>query len=187
MRVPGQSPVLDDTMADQRPRSSRNRATSDTEAVANDDLAQATIDTSSLERWPGTYFIGNYSGRISFFAQQTRALNLVLALIRKERIEAGDRVGIVGGGLAGVTAAVALLQKDVEPDLFEQNHTLFRYQKNTRTRHVHPSVNFQDPRAGQRLRHFEKNGLVGRIDVEFAVAERAASRETPGRNGISCE
>jgi hypothetical protein len=129
-------------MADQRPRSSRNRATSDTEAVANDDLAQAMIDTSSLERWPGIYFIGNYSGRINFFAQQTRALNLVRALIRKERIEAGDRVGVVGGGLAGVTAAVALLQKDVEPDLFEQNHTLFRYQKNTATRHVHPSVNF---------------------------------------------
>jgi hypothetical protein len=126
-------------MAQHRPRGSRTPAT---EAVANDDLAQAMIDTSSLERWPQIYFIGNYSGRINFFAQQTRALNLVCALISKGRIEAGDRVGVVGGGLAGVTAAVALLQKDIETDLFEQNHTLFRYQRNTATRHVHPSVNF---------------------------------------------
>jgi hypothetical protein len=100
------------------------------------------IDTSTLESRRGIYFIGNYSGRINFFAQQTRALNLVRALISKKHIEAGDRVGVVGGGLAGVTAAAALLQKDVMPELFEQNHSLFRYQKNTATRHVHPSVNF---------------------------------------------
>jgi hypothetical protein len=40
-----------------------------------------------------------------------------------------------------VTAAVALLQKEIEPDLYEQYTTLFRYQR-TVTRHVHPSVNF---------------------------------------------
>jgi Pyridine nucleotide-disulphide oxidoreductase len=129
-------------MSNRSPQSPRNQPPPVNEAVQNDDLAEAMIGTSSLDRCPGIYFIGNYSGRINFFAQQTRALNLVWALITKQRIEAGDRVGIIGGGLAGVTAAVALFQRDVEPELFEQNQTLFRYQKNTATRHVHPSVNF---------------------------------------------
>ena len=30
----------------------------------------------------------------------------------------------------------------------------------------------QHPRAGQRLRHFEQDGLVGGVDVEFAIAQR---------------
>jgi hypothetical protein len=123
-------------------RSQNSHSTSGPDKVADDDLAQALIDTSVLEARPGVYFIGNYSGRINFFAQQTRALNLVRALIKKALIEPGDSVAVVGGGLAGVTVAIALLQKDVVPELFEQNHTLLRYQKNTATRHVHPSVNF---------------------------------------------
>jgi hypothetical protein len=107
-----------------------------------EELAQALIDTSSLNLRPNLYFIGNYSGRINFFAQQSRALNLVWALIKKDFIKAGDRVAVIGGGLAGVTAAIALLQKDVQPDLFEQHTTLFRYQRNCVTRHVHPTINF---------------------------------------------
>jgi hypothetical protein len=110
--------------------------------TGNAGLAQALIDTSCLDRLPHVYFIGNYSGRINFYAQQTRALNLVWALITKEFIKPGDRVAIVGGGLAGVTAGVALLQMDIQVELYEQHSNLFRYQRNTVTRHVHPSVNF---------------------------------------------
>jgi hypothetical protein len=111
-----------------------------------DGIAQAIIDRALIRTAtsvrPNVYVIGNYAGRINFYAQQSRALNLVWALIHKGEIGEGDRIGVVGGGLAGVTAAIALLQKGAEPELFEQYRLLFRYQRNTVTRHVHPTVNY---------------------------------------------
>jgi hypothetical protein len=113
-----------------------------TEAGRSAGLAQALIDASSLSELNSTYFLGNFSGRINFFAQQTRALNLVWALLQAGKIKPYDRVAVVGGGLAGVTAAVALLNKRVQVDLFEKQRELFHFQRYTIIRHVHPTVNF---------------------------------------------
>jgi hypothetical protein len=46
------------------------------------DLAQAIIDTSIIATKPNVYLIDNFSGRINFFAHQTRALNLIWAFIQ---------------------------------------------------------------------------------------------------------
>ena len=60
-----------------------------------------------------------------FFAQQMRSLNLVWALFRTGNIKEYDQIAVIGGGLAGITAAVALLNKRVDVKLFEQYHELF--------------------------------------------------------------
>ncbi|MFK5596515.1 TIR domain-containing protein [Methylobacterium sp. HMF5984] len=105
-------------------------------------LGRALVDASSLDELRNIYFIGNFSGRINFFAQQTRALNLIWALLERGEIKPYDRVAVIGGGLAGVTAAVALLNKQVQVSLFEKQNNLFHFQRQTIIRHVHPTVNF---------------------------------------------
>jgi NADH dehydrogenase FAD-containing subunit len=60
---------------------------------------------------PGTksvFFLGCFESRVTLFAQQVRALNLVDALLDQGVVRETGRVAIVGGGAAGVTAAAAL-------------------------------------------------------------------------------
>src|ERR1700744_2568054 len=98
------------------------------------DLAQATIDSAAIDNLPGVYLIGNYAGRINFYAQQIRALNLIWALFTSGKIKAGDRVAVIGGGVAGVTAAVGLFQKEAAPVIFERHRNLFPYQRDSAVR-----------------------------------------------------
>ena len=63
-------------------------------------------------RIPGTQSIlvlGVFEKRVTVYAQQVRALNLVDAMLSKNFVRSqGGRVAIIGGGAAGITAAVAL-------------------------------------------------------------------------------
>src|SRR3954454_23730956 len=90
------------------------------ERSANLDLEQAIVDSSVVDPKKRVYLIGNFSPRINFFAQQTRALNLVWSLLKLKKFGVHDRIAVIGGGLAGMTAAVALLQKGLQVEVFEQ-------------------------------------------------------------------
>ena len=63
-------------------------------------------------RIPGTQSIlvlGVFEKRVTVYAQQVRALNLVDAMLSENLVRSqGGRVAIIGGGAAGITAAVAL-------------------------------------------------------------------------------
>ena len=89
---------------------------------------------------------------VNFPAQQKRALNLAWALNeqwRKKDSDSGDgsggperKVAIVGGGLAGMTAAVALhiLNPKLKITLFEGQSELFQLQRGTHHRYIHPTA-----------------------------------------------
>ncbi len=61
--------------------------------------------------WPGKsglFVLGSLEPvRISLVSQQTRAINLIYALACEGRLKKGSRLAIIGGGPAGLTAAVA--------------------------------------------------------------------------------
>ena len=87
----------------------------------------------------GVYFVGPFSRRVSFGAQQNRALNLVYALRARDLLH--GPIAVVGAGLAGLLITSTLVALDYEVDLFESKPRIFAHQRNTRHRFVHPTVN----------------------------------------------
>jgi hypothetical protein len=101
---------------------------------------------------PGTksvFFIGCFESRVTLFAQQVRALNLVDALLDQGVVRDTGRVAIVGGGAAGITAAAALARaapKLKAIDVYERKDELLHLQRGS-DRYLHP--HFYDwPRPG---------------------------------------
>lgn len=88
------------------------------------------------------YTIGPFGSRVSFASQQRRALNTVWALEQQGTIKAGDRVAVIGAGLAGVMTAVALAARKCVVHLYEREAAVLQLQQNTTHRFVHPTVNF---------------------------------------------
>lgn len=64
------------------------------------------------------YCISPVLNPVSFWAQQNRALNLAWALMTKGELE-GKSVAVIGGGLAGVTTALALQAIRCIPTIYE--------------------------------------------------------------------
>lgn len=89
----------------------------------------------------GPYALGCFGTMVSFYSQQLRAFNLVWALFETGRLKAGERLAVVGGGLAGLTAAAAAASKGCMVTLFERNEDLLHVQRTNGSRYIHPHVN----------------------------------------------
>jgi predicted NAD/FAD-binding protein len=62
---------------------------------------------------PGLYVIGSLERGVTIYSQQVRAHNLAWALSELHRGERKlGKVAIVGGGIAGLTMAACLTQRD---------------------------------------------------------------------------
>lgn len=99
--------------------------------------------------YPGIFFIGPTAERVSFASQQRRSLNLTWALNETVGL-AGKRVAVVGGGLAGLTAAAGAVACGADVYLFEAQDELCPHQRETDHRFIHPSINFwpSEPLSG---------------------------------------
>lgn len=100
------------------------------------------LDAAKVEGKPGIYFIGPFGRRVSFASQQRRALNTIWALEKAGKIREGQDIAVVGGGLAGLTAAVALAARKYSVWLYESRPRVLNAQALTMHRYVHPTVNF---------------------------------------------
>lgn len=92
----------------------------------------STLRLTEDERWrellaqfgvpsqPGVYVLGCFARHVTFYSQQVRALNLVDALCCTGTLRKGARVGIVGAGLSGLTAAAGALVRGVDVHVFEK-------------------------------------------------------------------
>jgi hypothetical protein len=145
-------------------------------------LTDLLVEVAAVQGAPGYYCLGPFARRVSFIAQQYRALNLVWALHRRGECTANDRVAVIGGGLAGMTAAVAFLAHGCEVHLFER-HRLMSRQRETEHRMVHPSINQwprQDLRATTELPFLEWH--VGRChDVTTQLLDQFRKIESANR------
>lgn len=121
--------------------------------------------------WSGLYVVGCFDHRITFYAQQTRALTLLRALIEDKDLRPGETLGIIGGGAAGATAAVAAAQLGHPVTLFEQASELIHLQAVSKTRLLHPHI-YDYPRHGS------TNPQAGLplLDWSANIAEQVAMR-----------
>jgi hypothetical protein len=111
------------------------------------DLKDLYLKAAQIDGKPGIYFVGPYGRRVSFASQQQRALNTVWALEKAGKIAEGFDVAVIGGGLAGITAATALAARKCAVWLYEKEPRVLNTQASTQHRYVHPSVNFWPERA----------------------------------------
>lgn len=90
---------------------------------------------------PKVFVIGAFDSRITFYSQQVRALGLVHALKDQGILRDGMRIGVVGGGAAGLTAAAAVaLISDATVDLYERADEVLPLQRATRRRRLDPHI-----------------------------------------------
>jgi hypothetical protein len=93
-----------------------------------------------LPKHPSVFALGCFARQVTFASQQTRALNLVWALFKTGRLVAGQRVAVIGAGLAGLTAVVAALTKGCAVDLFDQASQPCPVQRGSDNRFIHPNI-----------------------------------------------
>lgn len=85
--------------------------------------------------------LGCFARYVTVYAQQVRAFNLVHTLARTGYLSAHSEVAILGGGIAGLTAAAASAVQGVRRvAVFEKLANTMRIQRGTDKRFIHPHV-----------------------------------------------
>jgi tetratricopeptide (TPR) repeat protein len=103
-------------------------------------IADRILEMMSYPDLEGPYVLGCFGTQITFRSQQCRAFNLIYALFETGKLKKGDSIAIVGGGVAGVTAAAAAASKGCRVTLFERDEELMRLQRGNTSRYVHPWI-----------------------------------------------
>lgn len=86
------------------------------------------------------FILGSFDRRVTFYSQQVRAFNLIYSLFHEQLLEPNDRIAIVGGGIAGVSAAAAAAFKGCQVTILEKEHEILHLQSNNTTRWIHPFI-----------------------------------------------
>lgn len=89
--------------------------------------------------WPDVYVLGLHAARITFADQQKRAFNLLSALLASGRLQPKDALGIVGAGIAGITAAAFAAQLGVTATVIDQYNDPMMIQQGS-NRWIHPNL-----------------------------------------------
>ena len=88
----------------------------------------------------GLYVVGCFERRVTLLSQQVRALNLVFSLRERGLLKEGDSVAVIGGGVAGLTAAAGAARLGCKVTLFEKADSLLHLFRGNHTRWLHPNV-----------------------------------------------
>lgn len=95
----------------------------------------------SVPAEPELYVLGSYEQRVTIHSQQIRALNLVYALKLVGKLDkAGLRVAVIGAGIGGMTAAIAVAKLQATVTVFERHSDLLHNLRGCHTRHLHPNI-----------------------------------------------
>lgn len=84
------------------------------------------------------YALGCFEQKKTVYTQQTRALTLIHALYKARKITKGTKVAIVGGGVSGMTAAIAAAKTGARVVMCEQGKSLIPLQRKCSHRWLHP-------------------------------------------------
>ena len=94
----------------------------------------------AIPTYPGVYILGSFARHVTIYSQQMRAFNLVDALCKTGQLLPGARVAVVGGGVAGVTAAAAAAVRGADVTIIESDEHFFPIQRNAGNRYLHPHI-----------------------------------------------
>ena len=105
-----------------------------------DSNADDILSAAAVTGRKGIYCIGSFERHLDLYTQQTRALNLVAALNETARVSSGDSVAVIGGGIAGLTAAAGLMSFGCRVDVFEAGPVPMARLRSAHHRIAHPTI-----------------------------------------------
>jgi hypothetical protein len=119
------------------------------------------------------FLVGIFQDGITIHKQQIRALNIFYALIRSGRIpETNDfTIGIIGGGVAGLTLAAAALKCRLKVVIIEKESQYLHMQRGCDIRQVHPNI-YDWPEIGSSYPSTELPVLNWTYDTASNVARQ---------------
>ncbi|ESW99302.1 hypothetical protein X769_24475 [Mesorhizobium sp. LSJC268A00] len=110
------------------------------------------LDSYRVGKTP-LFLVGTYDNGVTVFSQQVRALNLIWAAVESDFVSCSPdtdeedhnepmKVAIIGGGIAGLATAAALMKKQANAKItiFEQRDTLLPLQHGSDSRWLHPRI-----------------------------------------------
>lgn len=109
------------------------------EILSEDDKVREVIRWSRVPEYENVFILGSLDRRVTIYAQQVRALNLIWALAQLEKIEEDSKVAVVGGGVAGVMAACAAAKLGSNVRLIEQQQYPLHVMTSAE-RWIHPHI-----------------------------------------------
>jgi hypothetical protein len=84
--------------------------------------------------------LGCFAKHGTLYSQQVRALNLIYGLCSTGKLTKGQHIGIIGGGAAGLTAAVGAAFRGANVTLLDELAGPMELQQNNRQRWIHPFI-----------------------------------------------
>ena len=134
-----------------------------------------TSERQFLDKWfavgdkfPGVYVLGCFARYVTLYSQQVRALNLVGALFKDGQIGPRTPVAIVGGGVSGLTAALAAQRCGAEVTILEKSLGFMDLQRNAQRRWIHPHI-YDWPADGYNNPLAELHVLSWKADYAYKV------------------
>ncbi|MEI6343521.1 MAG: formylglycine-generating enzyme family protein [Verrucomicrobiota bacterium] len=110
-------------------------------------------DLNSARPLSGVYVLcGARARRITAVAQQHRAISLIEAMINYGILKAGTTIGVIGGGIAGCTAAYWAVCNGAAVTLYEKGPQLLDVYSKASHRYLHPGL-FNWPHPGWGIQH----------------------------------
>jgi hypothetical protein len=154
-----------------------------------------TVTTSEAALRPFTipgeariWVLGALERNVSIQLQQVRALNLVWALSSTGRLRAGDRLMVVGGGFAGLTAAAAAGRLGLRVTLVERGREFLALQRRNRTRFIHPHIHeWPRPEAEQERAGLPLLDWGAGLSADMAAEVLAGFEAEAARSAITVE
>jgi hypothetical protein len=89
---------------------------------------------------PKVYLLGCNNRQITFYSQQTRAVNLIYSLLQTNELQEGQSVAVVGAGVSGLTAAGFAAMNGCKVGLYERENEPLTLQRACENRWVHPHI-----------------------------------------------
>ncbi len=155
------------------------------------DRYEALLSATQPDRARQQFVLGVFDRRVTILSQQTRAFNLVY-LLHKRFVAANKKpdkveIAVIGGGIAGVTAAACALKLGYHVSIVEKRSRLFHIQAGCDTRWIHPHINewpspgWSQPNAGLPFftwRESTASELVRNLLAEWKTVSRLYERAT---------
>ncbi|HRE62289.1 MAG TPA: hypothetical protein PKU77_00785 [Ferruginibacter sp.] len=106
-------------------------------------MKKISEEKNYLERYrieKGQYLVGVFEPTITFYKQQVRTTNIFYALLKEKEIKKGDKIAVLGGGIAGLTFASLAIKCGILVHHYEQNSNFLHMQLGCDSRIIHPNV-----------------------------------------------
>lgn len=120
-------------------------------------MQPADEDLNELKEYSVTgsvFQIGCSASLLTIHAQQRRAFLLVRLLQKTETLHDGMDVAVIGGGIAGITAALALHVSKAKVTIYESASQVVHLQRRNTTRFLHPFIaSWPKPGFGYPITH----------------------------------